>query len=334
VFDLNDFDETTIGPWEWDLKRLAASVVVAGRVNGISDTRCRDAAISAAGWYRKRMRQLAKMRFTEVWYSSVAAANVTERLNDDDIAADVIARAHSRTQIGTLTKLVDNPSSELRIKNDLPLIDHRTFPVAQRMSEVWSLYRKSLTEERRVLLDRYQPVDIVRQVVGVGSVGLRTYLVLLAGSDDADPLFLQIKEATASVLAPYIRPSRFANEGKRVASGQRVMQAASDLFLGWTHLGVRDYYVRQFRDMKASIPTCDLDSSDMATYAGLCGRILARAHACSFDPALIAGYLGTGEVFDNAIAAFAMSYADQTERDHEALLKAVRSGRIAAETGI
>jgi uncharacterized protein (DUF2252 family) len=334
VFDLNDFDETHVGPWEWDVKRLAASIVVAGRVNGLSDSDCRDAALRAAASYRSRIRSFANMRYLDVWYCSIEATEITNHLNDDDIAGQFISTAQKNTHLGTLPKLVEVGSSGPRIKNDPPLVEHRTYPLAQRISDVWNDYRSSLTEERRVILDRYQLVDIARKVVGVGSVGLRCYVMLLLGRDDKDPLFLQVKEARPSALSPSIRESRFGNEGKRVVRGQRIMQAASDLFLGWTRCGRIDYYVRQLRDMKASVPTGELDKADLAVYAEFCGWALARAHACSMDAAPIGGYLGSGDVFDHAISEFAVAYADQTERDYAALVKAVKSGQVAAETGI
>jgi uncharacterized protein (DUF2252 family) len=316
------------------VKRLAASIVVAGRVNGLSDADCREAAFRASASYRTRIRTFADMRFLDIWYCSIEATEVTNRLNDDDITDQIIASARRKTHVGTLPKLVENRSSRPRIKNDPPLIDHRTYPIPQRISDVWGDYRASLTDERRVILDRYQLVDIARKVVGIGSVGLRCFALLLLGRDGNDPLFLQIKEARPSVLSPFVKQSKFGSEGKRVVRGQRIMQAASDLFLGWTHCGDTDYYVRQLRDMKASVPTSELDADDLAVYAELCGWALARAHACSTDPAPIGGYLGSGDVFDDAIATFAVAYADQTERDYAALAKAVKSGRIAAERGI
>ena len=334
AFDLNDFDETHVGPWEWDVKRLAASIVVAGRVNGLPDTNCRDAAFRAAASYRTRIRTYATMRYLDTWYCSIEVTEVTDRLNDGDIAGQIIAKAQRKTNIGALPKLVENHSSRPRIKNDPPLISHHTYPLPQRMSDVWNGYRASLTVERRVILDRYQLFDIARKVVGVGSVGLRCFVLLLLGSDSNDPLFLQLKEARPSVLAPFTRQSKFGNEGKRVATGQRILQAASDIFLGWTRCGGIDYYVRQLRDMKASVPISELDKLDLAVYAELCGWALARAHACSTDPAPIAGYLGSSDVFEDSISKFAMAYAGQTERDHAALVKAVKSGRIAAEPGI
>jgi len=241
--------------------------------------------------------------------------------------------AHRKTNLGALPKLAEEVPGGYRIANDPPLVTHRTYPLKQRITDVWSAYRASLPEDRRVLLERYRLVDVARKVVGVGSVGLRCFVALLLGTDDHDPLFLQIKEARPSVLEPVGGTARAAHQGKRVASGQRIMQAASDLFLGWTRCGPVDYYVRQLRDMKAAVPTDELAADELAAYAGLCGWALARAHACSGDPARIGGYLGSGDAFGRAIADFAVRYADQTERDHAALVEAVRAGRVAAEGG-
>ena len=334
IFDLNDFDETLVGPWEWDVKRLAASTVVAGRVNGLSDHDCRAAARAAVRSYREHMHAYAAMRFIEIWYSAIDATEVVDRLSTPAVADAVLIKARRNGNPETLPRLAEPVSDGYRIVDEPPLVTHRTYPLKQRIADVWAGYRASLPEDRRVLLDRYRLVDVARKVVGVGSVGLRCFVALLLGNDDEDPLFLQFKEARPSVLLPFARPSPYANQGKRVASGQRVMQAASDVFLGWTRCGPVDYYVRQLRDMKASIPTDRLDAGDLAAYAALCGWALARAHACSGDPARIGGYLGTGDAFDRAIGEFAVAYADQIERDHAALVRAVNAGRVAAERGV
>jgi len=199
---------------------------------------------------------------------------------------------------------------------------------------VWTLYRSSLAEDRAALFDRYQLVDVARKVVGIGSVGMRCFVALLLGNDADDPLFLQLKEARASVLAPFLPPTPYSNQGKRIVSGQRIMQAASDLFLGWTRAGRVDYAVRQLRDMKFTVPTEDLSADDLAAYGELCGKALARAHAASGDPAQIAGYLGRGSAFDRAVTAFAAAYADQTERDFATLLAAAKAGRLPVERGV
>jgi uncharacterized protein (DUF2252 family) len=334
VFDLNDFDETLVGPWEWDVKRLAVSVVLAGRENGLGEGRCRAIAQTCAKAYRKRLRELASMRFLDVWYSQVEAEQAIQEFDDDAVADRLLAEARLKTHVGTLPKLVARAADGYRIDDEPPLVVHRTYPVGVRWSEVWSAYRASLPEERRVLLDRYRVVDLARKVVGVGSVGLRCYVALLLGNDEQDPLFLQVKEARRSVWESARRRRPHGNHGKRVVVGQRIMQAASDLLLGWTRCGRRDYYVRQLRDMKCSVPFDELTDSDLGAYAALCGSALARAHACSGDPVVIAGYLGAGASFDRAISGFAVAYADQTERDFERFRSAIRAGRLPAELGV
>jgi uncharacterized protein (DUF2252 family) len=280
------------------------------------------------------MRAFAEMRFLDTWYTSITAADLFDCLDAPELSASLTAKAERKTNLGALAKLAEAVDGGYRIGNDPPLVTHHTYPIAQHISEVWTAYRSSVQEDRRVLLDHYRLVDIARKVVGVGSVGLRCYAVLLLGSDDDDPLFLQIKEARRSVLEPFGKQSAFANQGKRVASGQRIMQAASDLFLGWTRCGAVDYYVRQLRDMKFAVPVEELDARELTEYAALCAWALAQAHAASSDPAQIGGYLGSGDAFDRAVTEFATAYADQTERDYEAFRRAVSAGRVPAEIGI
>jgi len=334
IFDLNDFDETLVGPWEWDVKRLVASSIVTGRENGLSEDQCREIGFAAAASYRTHMRSYGKMRFLDTWYSSIEAEELIERLHRPRISDRLMSEAKNKTNVGALIKLAERVDNTIRIGNAPPLVTHRTYPIPQRLPDIWATYRESLSPERRMLLDRYRVVDIARKVVGVGSVGLRCFVILLLGTDSEDPLVLQLKEARTSVLAPFGQKPAYANEGKRIAIGQRIMQAASDLFLGWTHCGSVDYYVRQLRDMKVTVPIDHLHENDLSEYAGLCGWALARAHACSCDPAQISGYLGGGDAFDRAVVDFAVLYADQTERDHTELVKAVKSGRVPAETGI
>src|SRR5215203_5998969 len=229
IFDLNDFDETLPGPWEWDVKRLASSVVVVGRTNGLRDSQCREAVLRAVGVYRSQMRQFAEMRFLDIWYTAIDAEEVVTRLSEPAVSDRLKREAHKKTNLGALEKFTEVVGDGYRIKNDPPLVTHRTYPVPQRIDEVWSLYRGSLAIDHRVLLDRYRLVDMARKVVGVGSVGLRCFVALLLGSNGQDPLFLQFKEARASVLETHVGRSAYANHGKRVASGQRIMQAASDL---------------------------------------------------------------------------------------------------------
>ena len=334
IFDLNDFDETLLGPWEWDVKRLASSIVVVGRTNGLGESQCHEAVLGAIGVYREQIRDFGEMRFLDIWYTAIDAEEVVVRLSAPEIGDGLKREAHRKTNLGALDKFTEVAGDGYRITNDPPLMTHRTYPLPQRIHDVWALYRDSLSTDHRAILDRYRLVDMARKVVGVGSVGLRCFVALLLGSSDQDPLFLQIKEARASVLEMHGRRSAYANHGKRVACGQRIMQAASDLFLGWTHCGAVDYYVRQLRDMKCHVPIELLNASDLAEYGALCARALARAHACSGDPSQIGGYLGSGDAFDQAIVKFAVAYADQTERDHAALVKAVRNGRINAIEGI
>ncbi len=334
IFDLNDFDETLLGPWEWDVKRLAASIVVVGRTNGLRESQCHEAVLRAVGVYRSQMRRFGEMRFLDIWYTAIDAEEVVARLSASGVSDGLQREARQKTNLGALDKFAEVVGDGYRITNHPPLITHQTYPLPQRMHEVWSLYRDSLSPEQRLLLDRYRLVDMAREVVGVGSVGLRCFIALLLGSNDQDPLFLQIKEARGSALETYAGRSAYANHGKRVATGQRIMQAASDLFLGWTHCGSVDYYVRQLRDKKYHVPIEKLNAADLAEYGVLCARVLARAHACSGDPSQIGGYLGSGDAFDQAIVKFAVAYADQTEQDHAALVKAVRSGRITAIEGI
>jgi len=334
IFDLNDFDETVVGPWEWDVKRLVASAVITGREQNLSEDRCQAVAHAAVSSYREQMHIYGAKRFLEIWYSAIQADELLDRLSSPELSEELTTKARAKTNVGSLTKLADRDGHRVRISNDPPLVTHRTYPVPQRLPDVWSAYRASLPADRRTLVNRYRVVDIARKVVGVGSVGLRCFVILLLGTNDEDPLFLQLKEARPSVLEPYGHRSAYAHAGKRVVTGQRIMQAASDLFLGWTRCGGVDYYVRQLRDMKLTVPVEALRAGDLAEYARLCGWALARAHACSGDPALISGYLGAGATFDRAIVTFAVSYADQTERDYGELVKAVKAGRVPAETGI
>ncbi len=335
VFDVNDFDETLPGPWEWDVKRLAASVVVASRAYGASEADARDAALAAVRSYRTQMREFGAMRFLDLWYEAIYAKDAIERLRWPSEVMDELEKARSkRTNLGALPRLTEAIEGGLRIADDPPLVTHHTQGIVSGIETILRRYRNSLSSERRILLDRYRIVDIARKVVGVGSVGLRCYVMLMLGSHGEDPLFLQLKEAQPSALAPYLPKTRYMHEGKRVADGQRIMQAASDLFLGWTKLGSTRFYVRQLRDAKFAVPLDLLDAEERSDYAEVCGWALARAHACSGDAAQIAGYLGPGDGFDRAVASFAVSYADQTEADHAALERAVRMGKVPVERGV
>jgi uncharacterized protein (DUF2252 family) len=336
VFDLNDFDETHIGPWEWDVKRLAASVAVAARTSGLVDANGVEAVHQCVAEYRSTMAALAELSSFEVWHSridvdAVIAAAPTRQ--GQEAVKRTVAKATQRTSMQALAKMTARRDGKRVIVEDPPLVVRLDAEQVAQVFRAARAYRATLEPDRRLLLDRYQFVDAALKVVGVGSVGTRCYIVLLAGGGDLDPLFLQIKEAQASILESYTRRSRFRNQGQRVVVGQRIMQAASDVFLGWARFDDFDAYVRQLRDMKGYADLATLNARGLADYARLCGAALARAHARSGDPALLAGYLGTGSTIDDALARFAVAYAGQTERDYEALIDAVKSGRIQAIEG-
>jgi uncharacterized protein (DUF2252 family) len=334
VFDVNDFDETLPAPFEWDVKRLAASVVVAGRDRGFSAKLCEAAARAAAEAYRTRLRVFAEMGYLDAWYSRLDVADllaIMRKAQARKVESRVVRRARRATSLGALEKLTRVKDGRRRIVDDPPLIEHLETPSdGDRAPLVVRRYRDSLADNERVLLDRYHVVDWARKVVGVGSVGTDDAVVLALGDGEHDPLFLQVKEAQASVLERFAGPSAYENHGQRVVWGQRLMQAASDIFLGWTRINTRDYYVRQLRDMKGSITLERLSPGELVDYARTCGVALGRAHARSGDATAISAYLGRGESFDRAIGRFASAYADQTEADLPLLLEAVRSGRLEA----
>jgi uncharacterized protein (DUF2252 family) len=354
LFDVNDFDETLPGPWEWDVKRLAASLEVASRGNGFARKDRRAIVQAAAAGYRQAMRRLAAMNNLAVWYTDVDiegfrrefAGQLSARQRKTLDKAFAKARGHDSRQ--ALDKLCAAQDGKLRIVADPPLVvpladllpeqlDHMA--LENELHTLTAEYAQTLQSDRRVLLEEFDVVDMARKVVGVGSVGTRCWIVLLLGRDQSDPLFLQIKEAQPSVLSPYLGASRYANQGERVVAGQRLMQSASDIFLGWLRVRgldgqFRDFYFRQLRDWKYSVPIEAMIPHGMRVYAELCGGTLARAHARSGDRIAIASYLGGSDVFDRAIADFAAAYADQNERDFEALTEAAASGRITAERGV
>jgi uncharacterized protein (DUF2252 family) len=330
VFDLNDFDETLEAPFEWDVKRLATSLVVAGRDRDFAEAECETAAGAAVAAYRTRMAACAALGHLDVWYARLDAdelVKLSERAADRRLASDVLRKAQRATSLGVLDKLTAVVDGERRIIDSPPLIEHLPQPSdGVDAAAVIGDYVASLSDATRTVLRRYRPVDWARKVVGVGSVGTDDAVVLLLGDSDSDPLFLQVKEANASVLEPFAGASPYDNHGRRVVAGQRLIQSASDLFLGWTRLGERDYYVRQLRDMKGSVPVEKLSEQELAQYGRACGEALALGHARSGDPAAIAAYLGAGDRFDRAIAAFAGAYADQNAADHEAFIAAHREG--------
>jgi uncharacterized protein (DUF2252 family) len=340
IFDINDFDETLPAPWEWDLKRLAASVEVAARTADFKPKYREDAVRAAVQSYRERMAAYAPMAALEVWYQRIDFEQLVKRipqLDEQRRTRKSIEKARRQSVPGHLfPALARQQHRVVRIKDDPPLIYHptgqRKVAHHERVLHAMRGYRDSLAPAYRVLLDRYQLEDIAIKVVGVGSVGTFCAIALFMAADD-DPLILQIKEASASVLEPYAGPSAFANHGERVVVGQRLMQSASDILLGWT-TGIepnRHFYLRQLRDMKIAMPIETAGHEDLEYFAEACGWALARAHARSGDPAMIAGYLGSREVFDDAIVEFAAAYADQTESDYARLLKAIKAGKIKTE---
>jgi uncharacterized protein (DUF2252 family) len=355
VFDVNDFDETLPGPWEWDVKRLAASMEVAARSNGFSDKQRRKIVAGTVAGYRQAMRDFAGMSQLGIWYARAdidqLRAQFESKLDDRQrkLVAKGAAKARTRDSMEELGKLTTSVDGQLRIMADPPLlvpIEDLLSDQSQRSaleSEIHSIlskYRRTLATDRRYLIDQYEFVHVARKVVGVGSVGTRCWIVLMLGRDESDPLFLQVKEAEESVLSRFLGASEFTNMGQRVVAGQRLMQASSDIFLGWHRVAAgldgkqRDFYVRQLRDWKFSLDVDAMVPGGMRMYGELCGWTLARAHARSGDAIAIAAYLGGSDVFDQAIAQFAAAYADQNERDHDAVLEAVKAGRIVAEQGL
>jgi uncharacterized protein (DUF2252 family) len=323
------------------VKRLAASFVVAGRENGFEAADCRQAAQTSVASYRQRMAEFSEMGELAVWYSRIGEEEVRRLLSDarkktTKKLSKSVRKARGRDSLQALSKLTRAVDGHRMIVDDPPLLVRipEGDEIRGQVYAILESYKRTLQEDRRHLLDRYRFVDAARKVVGVGSVGTRAYVVLLEGRDQDDPLFLQVKEAGASVLEDYVESSSYEHHGHRVVAGQRLMQAASDIFLGWFRgtLG-RDYYWRQLKDMKGSAVVENMSPDELVLYARLCGWALARAHARSGDRVQIASYLGKSERFDGAVADFAQAYADQNERDHAALCAAVKSGRIAADAG-
>ncbi|MEV4947394.1 DUF2252 domain-containing protein [Streptomyces sp. NPDC053755] len=350
LFDINDFDETLPGPWEWDVKRLSASLVIAGRANGFDEAHRARIVRATVRSYREAMIRFAGMRNIDVWYAKIDAHRL-ESLAADRLhkggrkrLAHAMAKARTRDSLQAFAKVAATVDGKPVIAADPPLL----VPIGDLLPDVErgalenlfrgliERYGRTLASDRRALLEDYRLADVARKVVGVGSVGTRCWIFLLLGRDDQDPLFLQAKEADTSVLAAHVGASHYRNQGERVVSGQRLMQAASDIFLGWERVdGIdgrkRDFYVRQLRDWKGIAMPETMSPRRMGAFGELCGVTLARAHARSGDRIAIAAYLGTGDVFDRALALFAEAYADQNERDHQALVDAVRAGRLPAE---
>ncbi|TCC63396.1 DUF2252 domain-containing protein [Kribbella pittospori] len=358
LFDLNDFDETIAGPWEWDVKRLVASLSVAGRGNGFSRKERRKCVLETVRRYRDASADFATMRNLDVWYARADIDEVEEALRSKMTSSrrrnvdQTLLKARGSGNLKAFAKLTEMTDDGVRLKADPPLVvpiadllpDAGREELEAAIKELLTLYRRSLPPERRDLFDQFEFVDLARKVVGVGSVGTRCWIVLLRGRDDGDPLLLQVKEAGPSVLktrVPTVLRRRFAprNEGERVVQGQRLMQAASDIFLGWQRLDgidgqTRDFYVRQLRDMKGSAVVEKMDPRGMTMYGQLCGWTLARAHARSGDRIALATYLNSDDAFPEAMVEYAEAYADQNERDYQVFMDAIRTGRLQAESGL
>ncbi len=337
VFDVNDFDETLPGPWEWDMKRLAASFVIASHHNEFKQRQARDTALACARGYRENMARFAQMPSIDVWYERIDVEELLGHLPEKTFrqqTQDEIRKATHGGPEHDFHKLVDAEQGKPKIRDNHPLVYHPKHAEARELidhlQQAFQRYRKTLPDERRVLLDRYVVTDHAMKVVGVGSVGTRCGMLLMMGGPE-DPLFLQIKEACASVLEPYLGKSAYDNHGERVVIGQRLMQSASDLFLGWTYgHGGRHFYIRQLHDVKVKLMVELYDSLTMSVYAEYCGWVLARAHARSGNPKLISEYLGGGDRFDESLADFAEAYADQNEHDYREFVRAVRKRRLPA----
>ena len=335
VFDINDFDETLPAPWEWDIKRLAVSFVIAGLHKGFRRVEARKGALHCVQSYREHMKTYAEKSFLNMWYERIDGEALIGSLQSrtwKEMVQERITKASSRTVVeDDFPKLASVRNGKVRIKDNPPLIFHQSsMGMAEYIliiKKAFGRYRESLTDDLKVLLDRYEIKDVAWKVVGVGSVGTRCGIILMMAGDD-DMLFLQVKEARLSVLEPYATKSVYPNHGQRVVAGQRLMQSASDMFLGWTEERGVHFYIRQLRDIKIKPRVEVFDAPMMMTYAEWCGWALARAHAKSGDAAMISGYLGNSGKFDEAIASFALAYADQNERDHQDFLKAIRAGKI------
>jgi uncharacterized protein (DUF2252 family) len=356
IFDINDFDETLPGPWEWDVKRLAASFEIAGRDRGYSPSDRRLVVMAAVREYRQGMRQAAQQSTLDVWYSHmeieemlgwIRTEDQDRRLGKKAGAVLDVAKARTRDNLRAFRRLTEQVDGDLRFVSDPPLLvpveelllsDEARHRTERSIRKLIRKYRKTLADEHHPL-EEYRYLHTARKVVGVGSVGTRAWVILMMGVDKKDPLILQAKEAQPSVLEQFAGRSAYGHEGQRVVVGQRLLQTASDIFLGWQRVmdidgRRRDYYIRQLHDWKGSAHVDTLQVSGALTYARMCGATLARAHARSGDWIAIAAYLGKGERFDRAVADFSSAYADQNERDYEALVRAVRTGRISAQTGL
>jgi hypothetical protein len=338
IFAINDLDETLPAPWEWDVKRLATSFVVASRDNGLRDDVAREMAVTCVRAYRESMAEFSELRTLELWYRSLGAEELISGIADPDFRDRAVKRLQKERGKSVaediFPKLVEHKGDVPLIKDQLPTIfharGHRPGEVQKAVLDALEGYRATLHPSYRALLERYRLRDAAMKVVGVGSVGTSCW-VLLFTAGEADPLFLQVKEARTSVLEPFAGRSEFSNHGQRVIDGYRLMQPASDIFLGWTSGPKRDFFVRQLRDIKISIRVETFGRMEMGVYATWCGRALALSHARAGHPGILAGYMGKSDTYDQAIASFAVVYAEQNERDHAALARAVKQGKVKAE---
>jgi uncharacterized protein (DUF2252 family) len=338
VFDIDDFDETLPGPWEWDVKRLATSLVLAGRQNGFSRDVLRRVTRTAVRSYRRSMATYARMRYLTIWYKHFDLRKLpmeVRRQADKDITR-VFQRGRPRTEFNAFPRVAKPVRGQYRIQEELPLIAHyKDRAVADGTVRLYRNYLDTLPADGRILLEHYRVVDVAQKVVGVGSVGTDcAVLLLMADRDVLDPLFLQVKQALPSVLEPFAGASAYPSHGRRVVVGQHLIQQASDELLGWSTHGSKDYYVRQLRNMRASFDVSTHGPKELIGKGEACGAALARAHARTGDPALICGYLGEGTAFDEAIAEFGEAYANQTERDYVEFVRAVKKGRLPAQAGV
>ena len=337
IFGINDFDETLPGPWEWDLKRLVASIVASGKFLGADKDLCEESVMAAVSSYRKRMKEYAYKGNLELWYSTINAKDVLKALNPSARkAADrIMTKARQRTHMQVLGKMTDLVDDKYRLKVNAPFIVRETHttagrPIEEALGMLLESYFKSLAHDRKNLLKHYRIVDVARKIVGVGSVGTRCWIIFLTGNNSDDPLFLQVKEAQPSVMEKFLGGSPFNDQGRRVVEGQRLIQGAPDIFLGWGELDGLHFYVRQLRDMKGGVEfdPKTVKIENLPQYSSLCAWALALAHAKSGDAAMIAGYAGNSEELDEAMVKFAFAYADQTEKDFNILAAAAKSGKI------
>ena len=337
VFGINDFDETLPGPWEWDLKRLTTSIISAGRFLGANDKLCKESVLAAVESYREHMKKYANMGYLELYYETIKGSDILKVISPSAQkgAEKIFEKANKRTHMQILAKLTDIVDEKNLLHVNSPFIVRETHsqsgrPINEAVGLVLDSYLNSLADEKKILLNHYRIVDVVRKVVGVGSVGTRCWVIFLKGNHSGDPLFLQVKEAQTSVLEPFTKKSVYSNHGQRVVAGQRILQAAPDIFIGWGELDGIHFYIRQLRDMKGGVEFDPekVKIKNLPQYTSLCGWALALAHAKSGDAAMIAGYAGKSAELDKAMAHFAFSYADQTDQDYNALADAAKSGRI------